>query len=129
MHLVEIAKSLPTDWLKAKSEAARFEAFRSLPDAAKLDLLAYCVAMTLKPKLAPVAGDEVTAYDIALSLAEANVASLLASDEGELPGPRHPRRAAGPRPRCSRRRLGTVADQRQKDVAGRSTSAGIRRSR
>lgn len=73
--LTEVAKSLPTDWLKPKSEATRFEAFRSLPDAGKLDLLAYCVAMTLKPKLAPAAGDEVTAYDIALSLPEANVAA------------------------------------------------------
>lgn len=72
--LAEIAKSLPTEWLKAKSEAARFEAFRSLPDAAKLDLLAYCVAMTLKPRLAPAAVDEATAYDAALSLTNASVA-------------------------------------------------------
>lgn len=73
--LAAIAKSLPVDWLKPKSEAARFEAFRSLPDAAKLDLLAYCVALTLKPKLAPATGDEITAYDTALSLTEANVAA------------------------------------------------------
>jgi len=73
--LVETAKSLPSDWLKPKSEAERFEAFRKLPEAAKLELLAYCVAMTLKPKLAPTAGDEVTAYDICLSLIEANVAA------------------------------------------------------
>jgi ParB family chromosome partitioning protein len=73
--LVETAKSLPTDWLKPKSEAERFEAFRKLPEAAKLELLAYCVAMTLKPKLAPTTGDEVTAYDISLSLVEANIAA------------------------------------------------------
>jgi ParB family transcriptional regulator, chromosome partitioning protein len=72
--LVEIAKSLPVDWLKPKSEAARFEAFRSLPDASKLDLLAYCVSLTLMPKLAPAVGDEVTGYDLALSLTTANVA-------------------------------------------------------
>lgn len=73
--LVQTAKSLPTDWLKPKSEAERFEAFRLLPEAAKLELLAYCVTTTLKPKLAPAAGDEVTAYDISLSLVEANVAA------------------------------------------------------
>lgn len=73
--LAAIAKALPAYWLKPKSEAARFEAFRSLPDEAKLDLLAYCVALTLKPKLAPAAGDEVTAYDAALSLTAASVVS------------------------------------------------------
>jgi ParB family chromosome partitioning protein len=73
--LAAIAKSLPIEWLKPKSEAARFEAFRSLPDTAKLELLAYCVALTLKPKLAPAAGEEATAYDAALSLTSANVAA------------------------------------------------------
>ena len=72
--LAAIAKSLPADWLKPKTGAARFEAFRLLPDAAKLDLLAFCVAMTLKPKLGPAAGDEVTAYDAALSLTAGSVA-------------------------------------------------------
>lgn len=66
--LAAIAKSLPVNWLKPRSEAARFEAFRSLSEAAKLDLLAYCVALTLKPKLAPAVGEQVTAYDAALSL-------------------------------------------------------------
>ena len=68
-------KSLPAGWLKPKSEAARFEAFRSLPEAAKLELLAYCVALTLKPKLGPAEGDEATAYDAALSLTAAEVAA------------------------------------------------------
>lgn len=73
-HALEsIAKSLPGEWLKPKSEAARFEAFRSLSETAKLDLLAYCVALTLKPKLAPAVGDEATAYDAALSLTAAAV--------------------------------------------------------
>ena len=72
--LEAIAKSLPLDWLKAHGEAARFEAFRSLPEAAKMELLAYCVALTLKPKLAPAAGNETTAYDAALSLTTASVA-------------------------------------------------------
>ena len=70
-----IAKSLPVDWLKPQTEAARFEAFRSLPDTVKLELLAYCVALTLKPKLAPADGDEATGYDAALALTEASVAS------------------------------------------------------
>ncbi len=72
--LEAIEKSLPSDWRKPKSEAARFEAFRSLPQTAKLELLAYCVALTLQPKLAPADGDEATAYDAALALTEASVA-------------------------------------------------------
>jgi ParB family chromosome partitioning protein len=73
--LAAVARSLPVNWLKPKSEAARFDAFRSLPEAAKLDLLAYCVALTLKPRLAPALGEEVTAYDVALSLTGSSVAS------------------------------------------------------
>ena len=72
--LAAIGKALPTGWLKATSEAERFEAFRSLPEAAKLELLAYCVALTLQPKLGPAEGDEATAYDAALSLTGASVA-------------------------------------------------------
>jgi ParB family chromosome partitioning protein len=72
--LAAIEKSLPDGWRKPKSEAARFEAFRSLPQADKLELLAYCVALTLQPKLAPADGDEATAYDAALALTEASVA-------------------------------------------------------
>ena len=68
------SRRLPTDRLKSTSEAARFEAFRSLPEAAKLELLAYCVALTLQPKLGPVEGEEATAYDAALSLIAASVA-------------------------------------------------------
>jgi ParB family chromosome partitioning protein len=68
-------QSLPDGWRKPKSEAARFEAFRSLPEEAKLQLLAYCMALTLKPKLGPVGGDESTAYDAALSLTAADVAA------------------------------------------------------
>ncbi|HMP01718.1 MAG TPA: ParB/Srx family N-terminal domain-containing protein [Gemmatales bacterium] len=72
--LAAIARSLPTEWLTRESALARFEAFRLLPDAAKLELLAYCVAMALKPKLAPGAGEKVTAYDAALALTDASVA-------------------------------------------------------
>jgi ParB family chromosome partitioning protein len=73
--LEAIRKTLPFGWSKASSEAARFEAFRSLPQADKLELLAYCVALTLQPKLAPAEGNEATAYDTALALTEASVAA------------------------------------------------------
>lgn len=69
-----IEESLPLGWLKPKSEAARFEAFRSLPQEAKLQLLAYCVALTLPPKLGPADGEAATAYELALSLTGASVA-------------------------------------------------------
>ncbi len=72
--LAAIEESLPAGWRKASSETARFEAFRSLPQAAKLELLAYCIALTLQPKLGPAEGDETTAYDAALALTEASVA-------------------------------------------------------
>jgi ParB family chromosome partitioning protein len=72
--LEAIQQSLPDGWRKPKSEAARFEAFRSLPEASKLELLAYCMALTLKPKLGPSEGDEATAYDVTLSLTAADVA-------------------------------------------------------
>jgi len=72
--LAAIGKSLPTGWLKPASEAEQFEAFRLLPEAAKLELLAYCVALTLKPKFGPTEGEEATAYDAALSLTASNVA-------------------------------------------------------
>jgi ParB family chromosome partitioning protein len=67
-------QSLLNGWRKPKSEAARFEAFRSLPEAAKLQLLAYCMALTLQPKLGPAEGEEATAYDAALSLTAADMA-------------------------------------------------------
>jgi ParB family chromosome partitioning protein len=69
-----MVKSLPLDWRKPNSETARFEAFRELPQADKLKWLAYSVALTLRPKLAPAAGDEATAYDAALALTEGDVA-------------------------------------------------------
>lgn len=72
--LAAIEQSLPVGWLKPKSEAARFEAFCSLTQEDKLHLLAYCVALTLQPKLAPAAGEVTTAYDMSLALTGANVA-------------------------------------------------------
>src|SRR5262249_28730501 len=74
-ELEAIEKSLASGWRKAKSEEARFQAFRNLPDEDKLELLAYCVALVLQPKLGPAEGDEATAYDAALALTEASVAA------------------------------------------------------
>jgi ParB family chromosome partitioning protein len=72
--LAAIGKALPTEWLKEPSEPARFDAFRSLSQAAKLDIMAYSVAVTLQPKIGPVNGNDATAYDAALSLTGVNMA-------------------------------------------------------
>jgi ParB family transcriptional regulator, chromosome partitioning protein len=72
--LAAIEKALPTAWLKAKTEEARFEAFCSLPQQSKLQLLAYCVAQTLQPKFGPATSDEPTAYDAALAQTAGQVA-------------------------------------------------------
>lgn len=72
-HAIEaIKQSLPLAWLKPKTEAERFRAFLDLSDNQKLDLLAFCVASSLKPQLA--IGKEATAYEQALSLTDAGVA-------------------------------------------------------
>jgi ParB family chromosome partitioning protein len=68
----EIRKALPLGWHRLKSEAERFRAFIDLSDNQKLDLLAFSVAASLKPQLAT--GNEATAYELALSLTNAEVA-------------------------------------------------------
>jgi ParB family chromosome partitioning protein len=73
-QLQAIREALPTDWLKPDTEAERFEAFRSLPQEARLELLAYCVALALQPKLDLSEGEQGTAYDAALALTGASVA-------------------------------------------------------
>lgn len=73
-RLEEIDKALPTAWLKPAREAERFALFRQLADGEKRDLLAYCTAVTLRPKLAAAGAREATAYDVALSLTGASVA-------------------------------------------------------
>ncbi len=50
--LSALAAGLPDGWRKPESEAARFEAFRSLPQETQLSLLAYDMALMLQPKLA-----------------------------------------------------------------------------
>jgi ParB family chromosome partitioning protein len=71
--LTAMEESLPLAWLKPKSEAERFRLFSYLPDADKLNLLAWCVSGSLKPQLST--GNEATAYELALSLTGADVAA------------------------------------------------------
>jgi ParB family transcriptional regulator, chromosome partitioning protein len=71
--LAAIEKLLPADWRIPESEAERFEAFRALPQSAKLEWLAYCMALTLKPQLAGD-GEDDSAYEAALSLTASSVA-------------------------------------------------------
>jgi ParB family chromosome partitioning protein len=80
-----VAKSLSLEWLKVDGDAARFETFRLLPETAKLEILAYCVALTLAPKLGPVHGEEATAYDVTLALTAGRVADYWRpTDDGFL---------------------------------------------
>ena len=74
-NLKAIGKSLPTAWMRLASEADQFDAFRMLADADKQSLLAYCVAVTLPPSLAPDAGQKPTAFDKSLSLTGASMAA------------------------------------------------------
>lgn len=73
-RLEVIRNSLSLDWLKQKTEPLQFEAFRTLSTIDKQRILAYCTALTLRPKLAPAAGKQKSAYDVALALTGANVA-------------------------------------------------------
>ena len=69
-----IEKSLPAGWRKPKSEAARFEAFRYLPEASQAGTAGLLRGIDAATEAAPADGDEATAYDTALALTEANVA-------------------------------------------------------
>ena len=62
-----IRKALPIGWLKGNTEAAHFDDFRTLPQESRLAMLAYCMSLTLQPKLGPSEAENTTAYDIALS--------------------------------------------------------------
>lgn len=66
--LAGIKAKLPLKWLDADDESERFDAFRKLPSSQKAALLAYCVALTLEPALAPEADTEISAYDSTLAL-------------------------------------------------------------
>ncbi len=71
--LKAIRQGLPLAWLHQATEAEQFQAFIGLSDKEKLDLLAYCVAMSLKPQLST--GNESTACELALSLTDASMAA------------------------------------------------------
>jgi ParB family chromosome partitioning protein len=73
LQLDAIRLALPLAWLRLESEAEQFQAFTALSDVQKLDLLAYCVALTMTPQLAT--GNEGTAYELALSLTDARLES------------------------------------------------------
>lgn len=66
--LKAIEADLPLTWLHQASEAEQFQAFLALSDADKLDLLAYCVAASLKPQLS--SGHADGAWELALSLTD-----------------------------------------------------------
>jgi ParB family chromosome partitioning protein len=71
--LKAIRQGLPLAWLHQETEAEQFQAFIGLQDKEKLDLLAYCVATSLKPQLST--GNESTACELALSLTDASMAA------------------------------------------------------
>lgn len=83
-ELAAMRKALPTGWLKAKTEASRFEAFCSLPEKSRLDLMALCVALSLQPKLGPAHPDEATAFDAALSRTAGQVAAYWRPTNGNF---------------------------------------------
>jgi ParB family chromosome partitioning protein len=72
--LSQIRVKLPLKWLDLGNEAKRFEEFRKLTPAQKASVLAYCVALTLEPSLAPEP-DHAQARDIALALSGVDVAA------------------------------------------------------
>jgi ParB family chromosome partitioning protein len=75
VRFARIEQALPREWLEAKTGAERFEGFRALPEGDKRSILAYCVASTLRPGLAPTTPKDRTAYDVALALTGADVAA------------------------------------------------------
>jgi ParB family chromosome partitioning protein len=54
-------RHLPKEWMASGSEAEKFGAFRVLADDDKRKILAFCVAKSLLPSLAPTAEDKQTA--------------------------------------------------------------------
>jgi ParB family chromosome partitioning protein len=83
-ELIAIRQALPVGWLKAKSEAERFEAFCALPQESRFALLAFCVALTLQPKLGPAHLDDATAYDAALSRTTGQLAAYWRPTKGNF---------------------------------------------
>jgi ParB family chromosome partitioning protein len=75
LQMDAVRETLPLDWQELDTEAEQFAAFQALTNDQKHALLAFCVASTLQPKLAPADGDEPSAYDLALSQTGADVAT------------------------------------------------------
>jgi ParB family chromosome partitioning protein len=71
MQLEAVRHGLALAWLDYDTEAEQFQAFTGLPETQKLDVLAFCVASSLKPQLAT--GHEGTAWEVALSLTDAEL--------------------------------------------------------
>ena len=103
--LKAIRQGLSLAWLHQETEAEQFQAFIGLSDKDKLDLLAYCVATSLKPQLSDRPRiDRLRAGPVADRCQHGR---LLASDAEQLSWPDHPRPVAGPRPRVAWRPVGT----------------------
>ena len=73
-QFTKIEKGLPSGWLKGKTEAECFERFRKLAEEEKRDILAFCVASTVRPSLAPSDPTDTRAYEAALALTDVDVA-------------------------------------------------------
>ncbi len=72
---LEAAKEkLSLKWLDGDDQLAQFAAFCKLTAAQKASILAYCVALTLEPALAPASPDKASACDAALALTATGVA-------------------------------------------------------
>lgn len=71
-RLEAVRDGLPLAWLEVEGEDERFNAFRELSQTEKLAILAYCMALTLKPDLASE-GEFPTAYETALALTGGSV--------------------------------------------------------
>ena len=82
--LKAVAAGLPLAWLEPEGEAEQFRLLGTLPQADKLNLLAYCVAVTLKPQLAT--GHEATACEHALARLGASVAGYWRPAKGNYLG-------------------------------------------
>jgi ParB family transcriptional regulator, chromosome partitioning protein len=84
--LKAVRASLPSAWMRHAGDVEQFAAFRALTDAEKQALLAYCVAVTLPPSLAPAKGKKPSAFDAALSLTGASMAAYWRPSKGNYLG-------------------------------------------
>jgi ParB family transcriptional regulator, chromosome partitioning protein len=73
--LADIKGNLPLDWLEDGTEAEQFADFQKLKPEQKAAILAYCVALTLEPALAPDTAEQITGYDAALAQSGFDIAA------------------------------------------------------